>query len=67
MLSALSNLPISSLIVMGFLTALASLVIGAGSNMILRDIGCGTFVNGVLVVVGAIFGVWTRYLIFGSA
>ena len=67
MLSAVSDLPTSSLIVLGFLTALGSLVIGATSNMILRDVGCGTFLNGLLVVVGAMLGVWTRYLISGNA
>ncbi len=67
MLSAMSDLSTSSLIVLGFLTVLGSLAIGAGSNMILRDIGCGTLLNGLLVVVGAIFGVWTRYLIVGGA
>ena len=67
MLSAVSDLPMSSLIVLGFLTALGSLVIGAASNMILRDVGCGTVLNGLLVVVGAMLGVWTRYLISGGA
>ena len=67
MLSAVSDLPTSSLIVLGFLTALGSLVIGAASNMILRDVGCGTVLNGRLVVVGAMLGVWTRYLISGGA
>ena len=67
MLSAVSDLPTSSLIVLGFLTALGSLVIGAASNMILRDVGCGTVLNGLLVVVGAMLGVWTRYLISGGA
>ena len=65
MVSLLSGLPTSSLIILGIVLAVGAAVLGAISNAVLGDRGCGLVVNGIVVTLGAVLGIATQFWFSG--
>ncbi len=66
MLSAILAMPEESLWGLVGIGAIAAAILGVVTNAVLRERGFGMIPNGILMLVGFMAGVWTRYTIFGS-
>ena len=63
----LSELSPIVLFILGLFTVVGTLVLGFVTDAILRDRGFGPILNGLLVLAGSAFGVWTRLVLLRGA
>lgn len=48
------------------MAVMAAGILGLVTNLVLRERGFGTAINGVLMLLGFAAGVWTRFALFGT-
>jgi hypothetical protein len=65
MVSLISGLPTSSLVILGIVLAVGAAILGAISNAVLGDRGCGLVVNGIVITLAAVLGVATQFWFSG--
>jgi hypothetical protein len=66
MVHALAEMSGWTLLGLAVMFALAVWLFGSITNMVLRERGFGVILNGVVMVVGFLGGVYIRYLVFGT-
>ena len=67
MVSLISGLPTSSLVILGVVIAVGAAILGAISNTVLGDRGCGLVVNGLVVTLATLLGIATQFWFAGIA